>query len=446
MIINNWIKDIFDSLYDGILIMDKNEIVKYVNQSYTRITNVTYDDIVNKRLKDVRPGSRLQNVLEIKKPIVGALREENGIEYTVNMSPIFENSELVGAISVVSNIDDVYKLYKTIDKYEMKVKNLQNLMNVIQKAKYSIKDIIAEDIVSLEINQTLKKIAQKNTTILIYGESGTGKELYAQAIHSSSNRSNGPFIAVNCASFSGSLLDSELFGYEEGSFTGAKREGKMGLFEAANKGTIFLDEISEMDYDVQAKLLRVLQEGTVRRMGSVKETNIDVRIIAATNKNLEDLIKEGKFRNDLYYRISVFPLNIPPLRKRKGDILPLVNYFLEPHRNDLMKDIILEKEAEITLINYDWPGNIRELKNAIEFAVNMMDGNEIKSCNLPTRMQAISNNSEIKLRKLSDIVEEAEKNEIKKALKLFGNDINGKKKAAKALGISLATLYNKLKE
>lgn len=446
MIINNWIKDIFDSLYDGILIMDKNEIVKYVNQSYTRITNVKYDDIVDKRLKDVRPGSRLQNVLEIKKPIVGALREENGIEYTVNMSPVFENSELVGAISVVSNIDDVYKLYKTIDKYEMKVKNLQNLMNAIQKAKYTIKDIIAEDIVSLEINQTLTKIAQKNTTILIYGESGTGKELYAQAIHSSSNRSNGPFIAVNCASFSGNLLDSELFGYEEGSFTGAKREGKMGLFEAANKGTIFLDEISEMDYDVQAKLLRVLQEGTIRRMGSVKETNIEVRIIAATNKNLEDLINEGKFRHDLYYRISVFPLNIPPLRKRKGDILPLVNYFLEPHRNDLMKDIILEKEAELTLINYDWPGNIRELKNAIEFAVNMMDGNEIKSYNLPTRMQKVLNNSEIKLRKLSEIVEEAEKKEIKNALKLFGNDINGKKKAAKALGISLATLYNKLKE
>jgi len=446
MIINNWIKDIFDSLYDGILIMDKNEIVKYVNQSYTRITNVKYDDIVNKRLKDVRPGSRLQNVLEIKKPIVGALREENGIEYTVNMSPVFENSELVGAISVVSNIDDVYKLYKTIDKYEMKVKNLQNLMNAIQKAKYTIKDIIAEDIVSLEINQTLTKIAQKNTTILIYGESGTGKELYAQAIHSSSNRSNGPFIAVNCASFSGNLLDSELFGYEEGSFTGAKREGKMGLFEAANKGTIFLDEISEMDYDVQAKLLRVLQEGTIRRMGSVKETNIDVRIIAATNKNLEDLINKGKFRHDLYYRISVFPLNIPPLRKRKGDILPIVNYFLEPHRNDLMKDIVLEKEAELTLINYDWPGNIRELKNAIEFAVNMMDGNEIKSYNLPTRMQKVLNNSEIKLKKLSEIVEEAEKKEIRNALKLFGNDINGKKKAAKALGISLATLYNKLKE
>ncbi len=446
MIINNWIKDIFDSLYDGILIMDKNEIVKYVNQSYTRITNVKYDDIVNKRLKDVRPGSRLQNVLEIKKPIVGALREENGIEYTGNMSPVFENSELVGAISVVSNIDDVYKLYKTIDKYEMKVKNLQNLMNAIQKAKYTIKDIIAEDIVSLEINQTLTKIAQKNTTILIYGESGTGKELYAQAIHSSSNRSNGPFIAVNCASFSGNLLDSELFGYEEGSFTGAKREGKMGLFEAANKGTIFLDEISEMDYDVQAKLLRVLQEGTIRRMGSVKETNIDVRIIAATNKNLEDLINKGKFRHDLYYRISVFPLNIPPLRKRKGDILPIVNYFLEPHRNDLMKDIVLEKEAELTLINYDWPGNIRELKNAIEFAVNMMDGNEIKSYNLPTRMQKVLNNSEIKLKKLSEIVEEAEKKEIRNALKLFGNDINGKKKAAKALGISLATLYNKLKE
>ena len=366
MKIDSWVKAIFDNLYDGILIIDTDEIVKYINPAYTRITKVTYDQIVGYRLRDIRPGARLQNVLIHKKPIVGALREEYGIQYSVNMSPIFENSKLVGAISVVSNIDDIYKLYKDIDKYKLKVKSLENRINAIQKAKYTLNDIISEDARSKELKKTIKRIANKDITVLIFGESGTGKELYANAIHNESNRADGPFIAVNCASFQGSLLDSELFGYEEGSFTGAKKEGKMGLFEAANKGTIFLDEISEIDLEVQAKLLRTLQEGTIRRVGSVKETAIDVRVIAATNKDLEKMVKDGSYRDDLYYRISVFPLVIPPLRERKHDILPLVYNFIDSYKNNLKKDIILSKEAESALYNYDWPGNIRELINSLD--------------------------------------------------------------------------------
>jgi transcriptional regulator with PAS, ATPase and Fis domain len=445
MLLDSWIKTLFDNLYDGILIIDTDEIVKYINSSYTRITHVTYDDIVGRRLRDVRPGARLQNVLADKKQIVGVIREEFGIQYSVNMSPIFENSDIIGAVSVVSNLDDIYKLYKDIDKYKSKVKTLENRINAIQKAKYNLSNIISQDINSLQIKSTITKIAKKDITVLIYGESGTGKELYAQAIHNESNKSDGPFIAVNCASFQGSLLDSELFGYDEGSFTGAKREGKMGLFEAAKNGTIFLDEISEMDMEVQTRLLRTLQEGTIRRIGSINEININARVIAATNKKLEDLINEGKFRQDLYYRISVFPINIPPLRERRGDILPLVNHYLLNHKNDLKMDIVLSKDAESLLYNYDWPGNIRELKNTIEFAVNMMDGNEIKVSHLPTRIQYTLKNDDIKIDRLSNKIQQVEKQEINKALKLFGNDIDGKRNAAKALGISLATLYNKLK-
>lgn len=445
MLLDSWIKTLFDNLYDGILIIDTDEIVKYINSSYTRITRVAYNDIVGKRLRDVRPGARLHNVLADKKQIVGAIREEFGIQYSVNMSPIFEDSEIIGAVSVVSNIDDIYKLYQDIDKYKSKVKTLENRINAIQKAKYNLNSIISQDINSLQIKSTITKIAKKDITVLIYGESGTGKELYAQAIHNESNRSDGPFIAVNCASFQGSLLDSELFGYDEGSFTGAKREGKMGLFEAAKNGTIFLDEISEMDMEVQTRLLRTLQEGTIRRIGSINEININARVIAATNKKLEDLINEGKFRQDLYYRISVFPINIPPLRERRGDILPLVNHYLLNHKNDLKMDIILSKDAESLLYNYDWPGNIRELKNSIEFAVNMMDGNEIKVSHLPTRIQYTQKNVDVKIDRLNNKINEVEKQEINKALKLFGNDIDGKRNAAKALGISLATLYNKLK-
>lgn len=443
MRIDNWIKTIFDNLYDGILIIDTNEVVKYVNPAYTRITKVLYDEIVGNKLRDIRPGARLQNVLTTKKPIVGALREEFGIQYSVNMSPIFDDSGLVGAISVVSTIDDIYKLYQDIDKYKIKVKSLENRISAIQKAKYTLNDIISIDDSSIKVKNTIKKIANKDITVLIYGESGTGKELYANAIHNESNRVDGPFIAVNCASFQGNLLDSELFGYEEGSFTGAKREGKMGLFEAANKGTIFLDEISEMDFEVQAKLLRTLQEGTIRRVGSVKETAIDVRVIAATNKNLEEMVKSGQFRHDLFYRISVFPLTIPPLRERKDDIFPFVYDFIYSYKNSLKKDIILSKEAEHALYNYDWPGNIRELKNSLEFAINMMEDNIIEYNHLPARIQA--NKKEYADYKLSDKIREIEKQEIIKRVNLYGDSIEGKRKAADSLGISLATLYNKLK-
>lgn len=443
MIIDNWMKTIFDNLYDGILIIDTDEIVKYINPAYTKLTKVTYDEIVGNKLRDIRPGARLQSVLSGKKPIVGALREESDIQYTVNMSPIFNNSELVGAISVVSNIDDIYKLYQDIDKYKSRVKSLESRINAIQKAKYTLNDIISEDVSSLELKNTIKKIANRDITVLILGESGTGKELYANAIHNESHRVDGPFIAVNCASFQGSLLDSELFGYEEGSFTGAKKEGKMGLFEAANHGTIFLDEVSEMDFEVQAKLLRTLQEGTIRRIGSVKETSIDVRVIAATNKNLEKMIEDGKFRDDLYYRISVFPLIIPPLRERKDDIFALVNNFIDSYKNNLKKNITLSKEAELALYNYNWPGNIRELKNSLQFAINMMEDNVIEYNHLPVRMQA--HNKEYVPYKLADKIREVEKQEILKRINVFGDNIEGKRKAAHSLGVSLATLYNKLK-
>lgn len=444
MKIDSWIETLFNNLYDGILIIDTDEVVKYINPAYTRITHVTHEEIVGKKLKEIRPGARLPSVLKSKNAIVGALREEYGIEYSVNMSPIFENSELVGAISIVSNIDDIYKLYNDIDKYKSRLKSLESRINAIQRAKYSLDDIVCVDLKSIELKKTIERIAPKDTTILIYGESGTGKELYANAIHNESSRASGQFIAVNCASFKGNLLDSELFGYEEGSFTGAKREGKMGLFEAANKGTIFLDEISEMDLEVQAKLLRTLQERTIRRVGSIKETKIDVRIIAATNKNLEEMVEEGSFRNDLFYRISVFPLTILPLRERRDDILPLVYKYIESYKNSLKSEIILDKEVEDILYNYKWPGNVRELRNSIEFAINMMDGKQIKSNHLPVRIQNSVDKIPV-VQQLSQRTKEFEKQEVIRALQIFGDDLDGKKKTAQALGISLASLYNKLK-
>ncbi|MBW8384138.1 MAG: sigma 54-interacting transcriptional regulator [Youngiibacter sp.] len=444
MVIDTWIRSVFDSLYDGILIIDRDETVKYVNASYTRITGVRYEDIVERKLREVRHGARLPNVLQSRKPIIGALREENGVDYVVNMSPILSKGEVVGAISIASSIDDALDLSQTLNRYQSKIAKLEGRMKAIQKARYTIDDMVAQDPRSKEVRKLLLRIAKKDTTILLSGESGTGKEMAAQAIHNASGRADGPFIAVNCASFGVNLLESELFGYEEGSFTGAKKDGKLGLFEAADGGTIFLDEIAEIGAEVQAKLLRTLQEKTVRRIGGIREIPVDVRVIAATNKDLETMVSSGSFREDLFYRLSVFPVVLPPLRDRRADIIPLVESFLVQHKNDLKSDIGVSDDAKKMLIAYRWPGNIRELRNTIEFAVNMMENDTITSRNLPVRIQA-SVDSDAKSERLSDMVRKFEKEEIAKLLNLHGHTLEGKKKVAEILGISLASLYSKIK-
>jgi transcriptional regulator with PAS, ATPase and Fis domain len=283
--------------------------------------------------------------------------------------------------------------------------------------------------------------------VLIYGESGTGKELYAQAIHNASERRNGPFIAINCATFDHQLLESELFGYEEGAFTGAKKGGKIGLFEIAEGGTLFLDEISEMNYTLQARLLRVLQERLLRRVGGVEEIPLNVRVISATNVDLEHMIHEHTFRKDLYYRIAVFPIRLTPLRNRREDIVPLAETFAADMSNQLGQHIAISEDVKAIFNNYLWHGNIRELKNTIEFAANLMEGGVILPVHLPSRIQNEAMKQRlIDVKPLHMIIGEVEVREIEKAIMTFGDSLEGKRQAAKALGISLATLYNKMKK
>ena len=442
-------KLILDSLHDGVLIIDKDAIVKYVNPAYTRITSVLFDEIVGKPLKNARPGARLPNVLNSGENILRALRMEDGVEYIVNMSPIFDNNkEIIGGISLVLGIKEVLELTHEVSIYKNEIKSLENRIKSIQKARYTFDDIVSEDESSIAVKKMARRISLNDTSVLILGESGTGKELYAQAIHNHSNRKNGPFVAINCAAFNHSLLESELFGYQEGSFTGANKEGKVGLFEAANSGTIFLDEISEMEFNLQSKLLRTLQEGTIRRIGGIKEIPINVRLITASNRDLEDMIKKNEFREDLFYRIAVFPLNILPLRMRKNDIIPLVKEFVKKEENRLRRRIDIKEKTWECLYLYDWPGNIRELKNAIEFAFNMMEDYCIDYKDLPIRVQTDylkANKDDVYINKLSETIKRIEVQEIKKAISIFGDTIEGKRAAAANLGISLATLYNKIK-
>lgn len=436
-------KLIFDSLYDGILIVDKEGVVRYINPAYTRITKVEEKNIIGRYLSEVRPGSRLTNVVKDEKMELGAHRKMGDVEYLVNMVPIYEDGKVIGGISLLNELIDIYKLTEKLNLSKIIIQNLKEHVKTLGNGKYSFDDIITVDEKSIEVKEFAKRIALADSNVLITGESGTGKELYASAIHNFSARKDFPFIPVNCASFEKNLIESELFGYEEGSFTGAKKNGKTGLFQLAQGGTLFLDEIGELEYGLQGKLLRVLQEKSIRKIGGSKEIPIDVRLICATNKNLEQMIEENTFRRDLYYRIAIMPMSIPPLREKKNDIKAIAEKFLSDLSMKYRKEVRLNGNALKVLKEYDWPGNIRELKNIIEFTFSMAEGNEIKAEHLPINMKNNINENE-NILPLSEIVREAEQNYLKKVIEIYGDSVEGKKKAAKALNISLATLYNKL--
>lgn len=441
--ITEWVKIILDSLYDGILIIDSEGIVRYINPAYTRITKVKEEDIIGKKLSDVRKGSYLTEVIKSGKLQLNVHRKMDEVEYIVNMVPIYgKKNKVLGGISLLNELNDVYKLTEKLNLSKIIIQNLKEHVKSLGSGKYNFDDIIAVDKKSVEIKEFAKRIALTDSNVLITGESGTGKELYASAIHNFSLRKDFPFIPVNCASFEKSLIESELFGYEEGTFTGAKKNGKTGLFQLANGGVLFLDEIGELEYGLQGKLLRVLQEKSIRKIGGSKEIPIDVRLICATNKDLFKLMEEGKFRRDLYYRIAIIPLTIPPLRERKDDIPSLANKFISDLSQKYKKDIFLSQEAIQLLKEYEWCGNIRELKNIIEFTFNMREEKVILKEHLPIKVEENILDSEII--ELNEYINKVEKEYINKAIAKYGDSVEGKKKAAKALGISLATFYNKL--
>ncbi|HZK02094.1 MAG TPA: sigma 54-interacting transcriptional regulator, partial [Anaerovoracaceae bacterium] len=314
--------------------------------------------------------------------------------------------------------------------------------------KYTFNDIIGtSDAIRRAINQS-QLTARGNSTVLITGESGTGKEMFAKSIHYASSRAKGPFITVNCGAIPENLLESELFGYEKGAFTGASDRGKVGKFEMSNGGTIFLDEIGDMPLHLQVKILHVLQNMRFERVGGNKTIIVDIRVIAATNKDLEKMIREGTFREDLYYRLSVIPLNIPPLRERKDDIKMLMHHFLAKYNNFMNKRITgFSPAVEDLYREYDWPGNVRELENAVEYGVNMAFGDQIGMDAVPARLLRTDiglslSNEELTL---SEQMKNLEREIIATKIRKYSGT-GGKEKAAKELGLSRATLYRKLSE
>lgn len=319
--------------------------------------------------------------------------------------------------------------------------------SILTLQKRDIDKILGTSSKIIKLKEKIEAVAQSSSNVFITGESGTGKELTAIALHSESDRKNYPFIAFNCAAIPENLMESELFGYVKGAFTGADTKGRIGLFEAADKGTLFLDEVGDMPSYLQVKLLRVLEKKEITRLGSNNTIKIDVRLIAATNKNMEELIKEGKFREDLYYRLNVIPIKLPPLRERKEDIKLLAKNFIDKYSNILNKTVTgIDQNFWKKLEDYQWPGNIRELQNTIEYVVNMMKYTEIINFKLlPPKL--LGNNVNFISEDEEDFnLEHMEKRMIEKLLKLFGNTPEAKVEIAHKLGIGRATLYRKIKE
>ncbi|HHX69691.1 MAG TPA: sigma 54-interacting transcriptional regulator [Gallicola sp.] len=320
--------------------------------------------------------------------------------------------------------------------------NLYAMTSTISAKK--IENIIGKSKKTLNLKKSLVKIAKSDSTVLVNGESGTGKEMVAAAIWQSSDRANKRFVTINCAAIPEDALERELFGYVKGVFSGDNSNGKIGKFELANNGVIFLDEIDAVPLYLQSKLLRVIQDKKVTRIGSNQVIPLNIRIIAATNKDLRKLIAENKFREDLYYRLNVIPLYISPLRERKEDIEELIYYFLDYYRKQFSKNFYkIEDDALDILKNYSWPGNVRELENSVEYMVNMMEDGIISVNSIPKNIIGINEKRKIEEMKISTLAS-LEKKEIEKAIEIYGDTTEGKKKAAKALGIGIATLYRKL--
>ncbi len=438
-------KIILDSLNDGVLITDENAYVKYVNPAYERIVGANGADIVGRRLQDVRQGSRLPEVLQSGRPLLGIRRSVNEIEYIADINPIILSGRIIGAISIVRDITQLEELGKKLRAYSHRVTELKNKVKDIHQARFSFDDIVGESSEISKVKTMARRVAETDAPVMILGESGTGKERFAHAIHKASARAADPFVPVNCAALPDHLLLSELFGYEEGAFTGASKGGKLGLFEVANGGTLFLDEIGDMGFELQSKLLRVIESGEFLRIGGTTPIAVDVRIISATNKDLEKLMKENKFREDLYYRLNVVSLRIPPLRDHLSDVPALVDYYLAILNAKAKKRVTIAPEAVALLTQYSYPGNIRELINILGFAATTCEGDEIGPDDLPI-IGKLRSLPFPQTNTLSGTVKKSERNSIVEALAYHGTTVAGKRDAAKALGISLATLYNKIKQ
>lgn len=443
--LNERFKRILESSHDMICFVDEYRRISYINPAYEEHFNINANSLLGKDLKEVSPKGLRMKVFNSKKKIENKVYKKDGINIIATVSPIFIDNEFKGVISSSKAADDLKDLISKLEKSEEELNYYKEELIRHTGLNSSFKDIIGGNSTLKEVLRISEKASKSTSTVLIRGESGTGKELIAKAIHNNSDRKNRPFVKVNCAAIPENLLESELFGYEKGAFTGAVKS-KPGKFAIANEGTIFLDEIGDMPLSMQVKLLRVLQEREIESLGGISPQKIDVRVIAATNRNLEEMLKEKTFRNDLYYRLNVISVSLPPLRNRKEDISLLSEHFIEKINIKLDKNIKgIDRESLMLLQEYQWPGNIRELENILERAINLCEGSIITPKDLPSYLLKDEDKNPKLINTVNgDILpfEEYEKELIRLAMEKY----KSYNKAGKALGLTHRTISLKCKK
>ncbi|WP_244893429.1 sigma-54 interaction domain-containing protein [Ferroacidibacillus organovorans] len=442
--IQTLLEAIFEATQDAISVVDQYGNGLRINSAYTRLTGLAEQDVIGKAATvDIAEGESMHmHVLQTGLPVrnvsmkVGPFRKD----VLVNVAPIHVRDHLIGSVAVIHDLSEMRALTEQLQRANAQIRRLAT--------KYTFSDIIAKSPAMLEALEAAKKAAQTRATVLLRGESGCGKELFAHAIHQASDRVSGPFLRVNCAALSESVLESELFGYVEGAFTGARKGGKRGFFEESNGGTLFLDEIAELSIGTQAKLLRVLQEREIIPVGGTHVRQVDVRVIAATHVNLEKAIVDGRFREDLYYRLHVLPISIPPLRKRTQDIPLLAFNFLARLNAEYGRHVhSIAEDALQPLFEYAWPGNVRELENVMSRAMIRMDYREQvieRKHIVPSLEQRIAAADVYTVSTddtLANQLKRAERMAIHEALKKAQGN---REEAAERLGVSVRSLYYKL--
>ena len=429
---NHYLNSIIDCLDEGLLTADLDGNILHFNQAAKRLFSANLLTTCS-HLNSLFTARIVEDILKVGKNENETVEREvhvetkkNRVQMVLRALPI-DSEEGVKSIAVI---------LRPFDEINRMVNRL-----TLQDAGYTIQDILGDSETMCQIREQAKIVAASKSTVLIRGESGTGKEMLARSIHNLSPRQQGMFMAINCTAIPEALLESELFGYEDGAFTGARKGGKIGKIELANKGTLFLDEIGDMPLFLQAKILRVLQERQIERIGGITPIPVDVRVIAATHRNLEQMMVKGEFREDLYYRINVIPMHIKPLRDRKEDLSVLCDHFIKVYNKQLNKNVKTMSEGfQQRLREYSWSGNVRELQNIIEYAINLTEGSTLIEVHLSPRLKQTSTHADLSGFNLEAI----ERETIQRCYQTFGAGVRGKEKAATALGIGLATLYRKL--
>lgn len=437
---------ILDNIQDVVMVLDADTVIVYANEAYTKTLGVPVRKVLGRKLSEIEPGARAIEVLRSGKP------SHNQRDYLTSLDidviggsfPIFEGENVIGCVCIFYNTAEVEELNRELQRSREVANYLQDQLRQHEQLPLSFREFEGKNIRFRETLELAAKVARSDSTVLIRGESGVGKGVLAGAIHNSSRRKDKPMIKVNCAAIPETLLESELFGYEDGAFSGARRGGKLGKFELAHSGTIFLDEIGDMSLNMQAKLLRVLQEKEIERVGGNKTLKLDIRVIAATNRDLETMIKDGRFRRDLYYRINIVPLTLLPLRERSADILPLAQKFLTQFSEDVGQELTLSPQVIKILQEYEWPGNIRELQNALEHASITRSGTQIEVWHLPDYLRPVNNERPQLPDRPYDLKEAVARVERKLIEAALTNSNNNRSMAIRELGISRRAFYKKM--